>query len=119
MPESIDSSADSTETFTVPSVGRYAVIKVFWETRDKLKVLKKDVGFASYNALFNYLAFEHARENFTPGSESGYDIRPSDLATTNCRCNQIALFNPEHRNREGRSQYLDPRSKFLVMRSRF
>jgi hypothetical protein len=37
-------------------------MKLFRETRDKLRALKKEPGFANYNALLNYMALEVTRE---------------------------------------------------------
>ncbi len=36
------------------------------ETREKLKLLKKELGFANYNALFNYVVLELTREGLIP-----------------------------------------------------
>jgi hypothetical protein len=39
------------------------------ETREKLKLLKKELGFANYNALFNYAVLELTREGLIPPAE--------------------------------------------------
>ncbi len=41
-------------------------MKLFRETRDKLRLLKKELGFANYNALLNYMALEVTREGAVP-----------------------------------------------------
>ena len=39
------------------------------ETREKLKALKKELGFANYNALFNYVVLELTKEALIPPAE--------------------------------------------------
>jgi hypothetical protein len=49
------------------------------ETRDKLKMLKKELGFATYNALFNYAVLELTREGLIP--PASYEAAFSKLGT--------------------------------------
>jgi len=49
-----------------PRLVRTTSLKLMREVRDKLRALKKELGFANYNALLNYMALEVTREGAVP-----------------------------------------------------
>jgi hypothetical protein len=49
-----------------PRVVRFTSVKLMAEVRDKLRLLKKELGFANYNALLNYMALELTKGEAIP-----------------------------------------------------
>ncbi|MGD0318941.1 MAG: hypothetical protein ABSB56_04535 [Nitrososphaerales archaeon] len=47
-------------------VVRFTSLKLMAEVRDKLRLLKKELGFANYNALLNYMALELTKGEAIP-----------------------------------------------------
>ena len=72
-------------TVTKPPTGpktKYTTFRVDASLRDRMKSLKKELGFTTYNALFNYTILEITREGAIP--PASYDLVFEKLGSRPC-----------------------------------
>jgi hypothetical protein len=74
-----DITAERTQEKTPP---RFTTFRVAYSLRERLKALKKELGFSTYNALFNYTILEITREGAVP--PASYDQVFEKLGSRPC-----------------------------------